>query len=154
MITSSICTTTASSGQVWIIPQVRVGDPAFNAQQTIALMRQAVERKALIVVFPELGLSAYSCEDLFQQQALLDGCIKALSDVVDAFREIPLVAVIGLPLRINHLLFNCAAIVHRGAPAVSPYRALFTISDPLPIQDLRRYSSLQILRTLCVAPEY
>jgi NAD+ synthase (glutamine-hydrolysing) len=62
------------------IPQVQVADPVLNSRQTIALMQQATERKALLVVFPELGLSAYSCEDLFQQLALLEGCTKALAD--------------------------------------------------------------------------
>ncbi len=96
------------------IPQVQVADPVFNSRQTIALTQQAAERKALLVVFPELGLSAYSCEDLFQQLALLEGCTKALADIVEASRELPLVTVVGLPLRVNTLLFNCAAVVHRG----------------------------------------
>ena len=96
------------------IPQVLVADPPFNAQQTIALMREAVERKALLVVFPELGLSAYSCEDLFHQQALLDASREALRKVVEASRDIPIIAVVGVPLVIDHLLFNCAAVVHDG----------------------------------------
>jgi NAD+ synthase (glutamine-hydrolysing) len=96
------------------IPEVRVADPAFNTEQTIALMRQAAERSALLAVFPELGLSAYSCEDLFQQQALLDGCLDALGKVLEASRHIPVIAVIGLPLQVDSLLFNCAAVIHRG----------------------------------------
>jgi NAD+ synthase (glutamine-hydrolysing) len=96
------------------IPEVRVADPAFNADQTIALMRQAAERKAVLAVFPELGLSAYSCEDLFHQQALLDQSRDALAKVLEASREIPLIAVVGLPVRIDNLLFNCAAVVGRG----------------------------------------
>jgi NAD+ synthase (glutamine-hydrolysing) len=96
------------------IPEVRVADPAFNADATIALMRQAAERKVLLVTFPELGLSAYTCEDLFHQQALLDASRSALEKVLEASREIPVVAVVGVPLAIDHLLFNCAAVAHRG----------------------------------------
>jgi NAD+ synthase (glutamine-hydrolysing) len=96
------------------IPEVRVADPAFNSAQTIALMRQAAQRDALLLVLPELGLSAYSCEDLFHQQALLDASRDALIKILEASRELPLIAVIGLPVRIDHLLFNCAAVVHRG----------------------------------------
>jgi len=95
-------------------PQVRVADPVFNAEQTIALMRQAAERQALLAVFPELGLSAYSCEDLFHQQALLDASRDALGRVVEASRDIPVVAVVGVPLSIDSMLFNCAAVVHKG----------------------------------------
>jgi NAD+ synthase (glutamine-hydrolysing) len=96
------------------IPEVRVADPGFNAAQTVALMRRAADRHAALAVFPELGLSAYSCEDLFQQQALLDGCREALGGVVAASLDLPLVIVVGLPLQIDSLLFNCAAVVQRG----------------------------------------
>ncbi|HEV2523177.1 MAG TPA: NAD(+) synthase [Candidatus Acidoferrales bacterium] len=96
------------------IPRVQVADPAFNAHETIALMRQAAERKSILVVFPELGLSAYSCDDLFHQQALLDASRDALRAIVDASREIPCIAIVGLPLVVDHLLFNCAAVVRAG----------------------------------------
>jgi len=96
------------------VPKVRVADPAFNAARTIALMKQAAERRAILVVFPELGLSAYSCEDLFQQQALLDACQDALSKVVEASRDLAVVSIVGLPLCVDNALFNCAAVVHKG----------------------------------------
>lgn len=66
------------------VPALRVADPAFNGAQTIALMKQAAERKALLALFPELGLSAYSCDDLFQQRALLDAAENALREIVAA----------------------------------------------------------------------
>ena len=96
------------------VPLVRVADPAFNAEQTIGLMRQASERHALLAVFPELGLSGYSCEDLFHQQALLDESCNALVRVLEASRELSVVSVVGLPVAYGSSLFNCAAVVHRG----------------------------------------
>jgi NAD+ synthase (glutamine-hydrolysing) len=96
------------------IPEVRVADPAFNAAQTIALMQQAVQRRAVLAVFPELGLSAYSCEDLFHQQALLDASQAALEKVLEASRGLPLVAVVGVPLQVDGLLYNCAAVISGG----------------------------------------
>ena len=96
------------------IPDVRVADPAYNAAQTIAMMRQACERNALLAVFPELGLSAYSCEDLFHQQTLLDGCIDALGEVLKASLDMPLTVVVGMPLQVQGMLFNCAVVLHRG----------------------------------------
>jgi NAD+ synthase (glutamine-hydrolysing) len=96
------------------LPAVRVADPAFNAEQTIRLMRQAAERQAVLLLFPELGLSAYSCEDLFHQRALLDGAREALGAVLAASRDLPLVAVVGLPLELEHRLYNCAAVVAGG----------------------------------------
>jgi len=96
------------------IPEVRVADPAFNAGKTIALLEEAARRGAVLALYPELGLSAYSCEDLFHQQALLDGTKAALGQVVAASREIPVIAVVGAPLVVDNLLYNCAVVVHRG----------------------------------------
>lgn len=96
------------------IPAVRVGDPAFNTAQTIALARQAVERKVILVLFPELGLSSYTCDDLFHQRSVLDGCREGLRAICEASATWPLVTVVGAPLQIDHLLFNCAVIISRG----------------------------------------
>ncbi len=96
------------------VPSVRVADPAYNAEHTIALIRDAAERKAVLVLFPELGLSAYSCDDLFQQRALLDACLDAIAAVVEASAKLPIVSVVGAPLEIDHHLHNCAVVIHRG----------------------------------------
>jgi NAD+ synthase (glutamine-hydrolysing) len=95
-------------------PVVRVADPAFNAAQTVGLLEQAASDHATIVLFPELGLSAYSCEDLFHQRALLDACHQALQSVVDASKRYHCITVVGAPLRIQHLLFNCAVVIRGG----------------------------------------
>lgn len=96
------------------LPLCRVADPAFNAEQTIALLKQAAAEGAAVVAFPELGLSAYSCDDLFHQRALLDGCEAALASVLAATQALPLVAIVGMPLRVEQRLFNCAVVLLRG----------------------------------------
>jgi NAD+ synthase (glutamine-hydrolysing) len=96
------------------IPEVRVADPAFNGARTIELMHQAAGEHAVLVLFPELGLTAYSCEDLFQQQALLDGAVAALAGILKASKDLNLVAVVGMPLQADHLLFNAAVVLSRG----------------------------------------
>jgi NAD+ synthase (glutamine-hydrolysing) len=96
------------------IPACRVADPLFNAAETIALAKQAAERGAVLVAFPELGLSAYTCDDLFHQRALLDAGKAALASIVEASLSLPLAMVVGLPLQVDHLLFNCAVVVAGG----------------------------------------
>lgn len=96
------------------IPRCRIADPSYNVEQTLTLARQAAEQGAALVAFPELGLSAYSCDDLFHQKALLDACQDGLAAIVEASKELPLAMVVGLPLRVNHQLFNCAAVVAAG----------------------------------------
>jgi NAD+ synthase (glutamine-hydrolysing) len=96
------------------VPHCRVADPAFNAQETNLLLVQAAERGASLVVFPELGLSAYTCDDLFHQRALLDACEASIGVVLAATQQVPCVVVVGAPLRVDHRLFNCAVVLHRG----------------------------------------
>lgn len=96
------------------VPELRVADPAFNAAQTIALMEQAEAQQVAVALFPELGLSAYSCDDLFHQDALLDAAMSALDQVLRASRMLQLTSVVGLPLRVDGLLYNCAAVVQGG----------------------------------------
>src|SRR5262245_45221917 len=95
-------------------PRVRVGDPQANASATLDLMRQAARRKAIVAVFPELGLSAYSCEDLFHQQALLEAAESALAWLLARSRSLPIAAFVGLPVAVDGLLYNCAALICRG----------------------------------------
>jgi len=96
------------------IPEVRVADPSFNAAQTIALMEKAERENAVLTLFPELGLTAYSCEDLFHQQPLLDAAVEALRGVLTASETLNLIAVVGMPLQVDHLLFNCGIVLRRG----------------------------------------
>ena len=96
------------------IPRCRIADPAFNAAETIELAKQAEQQGAALVAFPELGLSAYTCDDLFHQRALLDACEEALRSVVAASAELSVALVVGAPLRVDHQLFNCAVVVADG----------------------------------------
>jgi NAD+ synthase (glutamine-hydrolysing) len=96
------------------VPRVRVADPAFNAREVIELMAQAAARQAVVVLFPELCLSAYSCEDLFHQGALIATCRTALGEIVDRSRAWPIVAVVGTPLLVDQRLFNCGVVLARG----------------------------------------
>src|SRR3954452_397543 len=96
------------------LPAVKVADPLYNAEQTSALLRQAAAQQAALVLFPELGLSAYSCEDLFHQRALLETSLEALAAVVATSAALPLVGVVGLPLQVDALLYNCAVVFAQG----------------------------------------
>jgi len=96
------------------VPELRVADPAFNAARTIELLGTAAARKAVIALFPELGLTGYSCEDLFHQRALLEASERALAEVIAAARDLALVAIVGAPLALDGRLYNCAVVIHRG----------------------------------------
>jgi NAD+ synthase (glutamine-hydrolysing) len=86
------------------VPTVAVADPARNAAETLSLLAQAAERGALVALFPELGLTAYTCDDLFHQQALQSAALDALAAVRDATRDVATVAVVGLPVAVDGAL--------------------------------------------------
>ncbi|HEU4410404.1 MAG TPA: NAD(+) synthase [Polyangiaceae bacterium] len=96
------------------VPEVRVADPAFHARQALGLLEEAASKGAALTLFPELNLSAYTCDDLFHQGALLDACLGALDEVVEGSRGLPTLGVVGLPLRVEQSLFNCAVVFGAG----------------------------------------
>jgi NAD+ synthase (glutamine-hydrolysing) len=96
------------------VPHVRMGDPRFNGRRTIELARRAHNSHAALVIFPELGLAAYSSDDLFHQQAMLDAVGDALTELVNASRELRPVVIVGAPVQAEGGLFNAAIVVHRG----------------------------------------
>jgi NAD+ synthase (glutamine-hydrolysing) len=95
-------------------PLVRVGDPQYNLESTLELTREAAREKAVLAVFPELGLSAYTCDDLFHQQVLLDTAEQSLAALLKASKNLPIAALVGLPVALDGLLYNCAALVCQG----------------------------------------
>jgi NAD+ synthase (glutamine-hydrolysing) len=96
------------------VPRVRIGDPAHNAERTIELVRAAHDRDVALVVFPELGLTAYTADDLFHQDALLEAALDAIEQVRAATEGLMPVIVLGAPLRAEQGVFNAAVVLHRG----------------------------------------
>jgi len=96
------------------IPLSRVSDPMYNAEQTIALAQRASEANATIALFPELGISSYTNDDLFHQDALLEGTIAGLQSVVEASRTLTPLLLVGAPLRLENRLYNGAIAIYQG----------------------------------------
>jgi NAD+ synthase (glutamine-hydrolysing) len=93
---------------------VAIADPRANAQALLEQARACAEEGVAVAVFPELGLSGYSIDDLLLQDALLDGVEAALADVVAGSADLLSVLVLGAPLRFRNRVYNCAVVVHRG----------------------------------------
>src|SRR5437899_6995810 len=96
------------------VPSLRVADPAFNIERTIGLAKTASKANVAVALFPELGISAYSNEDLFHQDALLDASKSAVARLVKESEALTPVLLVGAPLRFDAKLFNCAVIIYRG----------------------------------------
>ena len=123
-------------------PKLRLADCHYNAEQTFTMMRQAEKAGAKVLVLPELGLTGYSCGDLFYQETLLRGAQEALSTVLEATRNLEVVTAVGLPVKVNNKLYNCAAVIQKGQ-----------ILGLIPKTHLPNYGEFYEKRQFAAAPE-
>lgn len=96
------------------IPSVKVADCAYNLQQIELQIAQAEGRGVEVVVFPELCLTGYTCQDLFRQQLLLEAAEQSVMMLLDFTRQLNVIAIVGLPVMVGGLLLNCAAVIQKG----------------------------------------
>ena len=97
------------------VPAVKVADVEYNVQQIESLIAQAEGRGVEVIVFPELCITGYSCQDLFKEQLLLDRAESAILTLLDFTRKLDIISIVGLPVVINGLLYNCAAVIQSGS---------------------------------------
>lgn len=95
-------------------PELRVADCTFNIGQMIKKAKKMAKKGVKLLVFPELSITGYTCNDLFLQDTLLSGAYEALVKYVEATKKLPMVSVLGLPLEVNGRLYNVAAVVNEG----------------------------------------
>ncbi len=96
------------------VPSVTVADCRFNAQQAEKMIAVAAGKGVQILVFPELNLTGYSCGDLFQQSLLLEQAEMALMQVMNNTRQLDIVSILGVPVRVSGVLMNCAVVIQKG----------------------------------------
>jgi len=95
-------------------PHVALADPDQNAKTLIELATQAHERQAALALFPELGITGYSVDDLHHQSALLDASEQAVATVIEASKGLRPLILFGCALRSSGQVFNCALAVQNG----------------------------------------
>ena len=95
-------------------PRVAVGDPGFNADETLALAKDGHARAVDLMLFPELGLSAYAIDDLLLQDTLVRRVELELARLVEASTALSPVLIVGAPVAHNGRLYNCAIAISRG----------------------------------------
>jgi NAD+ synthase (glutamine-hydrolysing) len=96
------------------VPKVKLADPAANAQNVLALVRQAHDAGVAVLVLPELGLTGYTVDDLLQQDALLDAVEAAIAVLAQESKTLSPLFVVGAPLRDAGRLYNTAVAMQGG----------------------------------------
>ncbi len=96
------------------VPSVKVADCEYNVQQIENIIAQAEGKGVEVIVFPELSITGYTCQDLFRQSLLLEQAETSVLMLLDFTRNLDIVCIVGLPVVVGDVLLNCAAVIQKG----------------------------------------
>ena len=95
-------------------PKIRVADCDYNAEQIIKMSKDAYEKGASLIVFPELCVTGYTCGDLFLQNTLIKSAEEAVAKIVEETKDVDIILVVGAPIAVKHSLYNCGIVIYKG----------------------------------------
>lgn len=96
------------------VPSLRVADCEYNIQQIETLVAKAEGWGVEAMVFPELCVTGYTCQDLFHQTLLLEKAETGILMLLDFTRNLDIIVVVGVPVPVGDVLLNCAAVIQKG----------------------------------------
>ena len=97
-----------------VVPKLKVADTEFNCNEIIKQIEIASNNKIQIIVFPELCVTGYTCQDLFEQDTLLEEAENALNKILDYTNNLDIICIIGMPIKAENQLFNTAVVIQKG----------------------------------------
>ena len=93
---------------------IKVADCSYNVQQIESLIAMAEGKGVEVIVFPELCITGYTCQDLFKQTLLLEQAETSVLMLLDFTRKLDIISIVGVPVVVGDLLLNCAAVIQKG----------------------------------------
>lgn len=96
------------------VPHMRVADCRYNANEIKKQVTEAVQEGVEVICFPELSITGYTCADLFFTQQLQRDALSALEEVCAYTRNLPIIVLVGAPLKVDNNLYNCAFVMTDG----------------------------------------
>ena len=97
-----------------IVNKLVLASPVDNAKEIVRMIREAYKNNISIVTTPELALTGYTCGDLFLQDELIEKSEDALKFILDETKDLNIISIIGMPIRCNNQLLNCAVVIEKG----------------------------------------
>lgn len=97
-----------------VVPKLKVADTEFNCNEIIKQIEVASNNKIQIVIFPELCVTGYTCQDLFEQDTLLEEAEKSLDKILEYTNNLDIICIIGMPIKAENQLFNTAVVIQKG----------------------------------------
>ena len=95
-----------------VVPKIKVGDVTYNTDQMIGSIRELTDSG--VIVFPELSVTGYTCADLFLSDLVLQASEAALLRIAKETKDSENVVIVGLPVRFENNIYNCAAVLSCG----------------------------------------
>ena len=96
------------------IPSVKVADTDYNVAEMSKMIADAEEHGVEIIVFPELSVTGYTCQDLFRSDILLRRAEESLISLLNDTRKMDIISIVGMPVAVDGLLLNCAVVIQQG----------------------------------------
>ena len=97
-----------------VVPELKVANPKFNVEKIVEMIKDASKKEIGVLVFPELSITGYTCADLFMQDCLLKEALGGLERIKEETKKLPLVVIVGAPLKVGNQLYNCAVLLQKG----------------------------------------
>ncbi|QSX07080.1 NAD(+) synthase [Sedimentibacter sp. zth1] len=96
------------------VPKIEVANCKFNIESIFEIIKDAEKNKVMVLNFPELCVTGYTCADLFYQASLIDECENSINDLLDMTSNIDMLIVVGAPVKMGSTLYNCAIAMYKG----------------------------------------
>ena len=126
------------------VPSVKVADCMYNIQEMEQMIVRAEGQGVEIIIFPELSVTGYSCQDLFRQKLLVDATEQSVMMLQDFTRQLDIISIVGAPVLVGNILLNCAIVIQKGTIlAIIPKTYLPNYSE---FYEKRWFASAQDLR--------
>ena len=97
-----------------VTPDIKVADCIFNTEQICSRIDKAYDAQVSVIVFPEMCITGYTCNDLFLQDTLLSDAQKSLATITEYTKDKNMLTVVGLPFEYCNKLYNVAAVIKDG----------------------------------------
>jgi NAD+ synthase (glutamine-hydrolysing) len=98
-----------------IVNEIHLCDPIWNALEIIRNLKIAEEKGVEIVTTPELSLTGYTAQDMFLNDDLYQGVLKAIEMLKEYSKNSSLVFIVGAPIKVLNSLYNCALSFYKGS---------------------------------------
>ena len=96
------------------VPELKVANVEFNVKEIINEIKKLSKEGVQVVSFPELSITGYTCGDLFKQEFLINKALEGLNTIVKETSKLDIVSIVGMPVRVNNKLFDCAVVLSKG----------------------------------------